>query len=568
MKMLKGRNMIIAVLIFSIASLIIQSAQIFSNGYILGVDSIFHMNRIYETMMQIRTGQFSYFISLFSYEQSGRIVNALYGPGMAYLLGSILLYCKSWIHFQLITSFLINVIGAYGVYKISKKMASSNLFAILVGIIYMSTYFVSSWNVAGSFTGVGNMLIPYVIYYGIEMVTNEHFNFSIVGLGLSMGILLQTHIFSSLLSTLVLAPFIIYALIMTEKKWSFIKNICLSVLIAVFLSLNVWIGMYQVFSENYLLQTVPLDLLQNSVYFSPQAGTSQANIGLFLTVLLFLPLVQTMMNWRNQDNKIRLLVCTGGFFLVLSSRFFPWEFFSRYFPVLESVLQFPSRFIIVPTILFLSSLHVTVRSLKKKNLLVIVIIGMIFSVSNAQNRILDRMGEWRSENVLASPNRKPESISSTELRNSLRNDDLGEIFKIVQKGTSDYLPLKESITNQEFETFDPYSKYWEYVIRPNNQFDKTVEDGQLVISWESDTESDIGIPVFKYHQTVVKDGDTGKEVSYTLSDIGTIIVHSNIGLNKIIVSYPTSSIIMMSIVLALMTLFVCLGSMIFMKLQR
>ncbi len=106
------------------------------------------------------------------------------------------------------------------------------------------------------------------------------------------------------------------------------------------------------------------------------------------------------------------------------------------------------------------------------------------------------------------------------------------------------------------------------MIRPNNQFDKTVEDGQLVISWESDTESDIGIPVFKYHQTVVKDGGTGKEVLYTLSDIGTIIVHSNIGLNKIIVSYPTSSIIMMSIVLALMTLFVCLGSMIFMKLQR
>lgn len=568
MKILNRKSFFRTVLIFAAASLIIQTPQILNKGYILGVDSIFHMNRIYETMMQWKTGEFNYFISLFSFEQSGRIVNALYGPGMSYLLGAILLFCKSWVVFQIFTSFFINVIGAYGIYRISKKLTTSDVLAIMVGIIYMSTYFVSSWNIAGSFTGVGNMLIPYVIYYGIEMMKSKDFKFSIVGLGLSMGLLLQTHIFSSLLATLTLAPFILYAIILTDKKWDFIKSVSISVGIAILLSLNVWISMYKLFKENHLMQTVPLNLAKNAVFFSPQEASSQANIGLVLSILLFLSLFQAIFNWQLIKNNIKLMILVSGFFLFLSSRFFPWQIISEHFPIFESALQFPSRLIIVPTILLLCLISSTNMSNKKQNLFVIVSIAMIFSLSNAQNRVFDRMEEWQSTNVLASPNKKSESVSSEELRNRIKGDDLGAIFKFVKKGTSDYLPLKESITNQEFETFDPYSKYWEYVIRPNNQFDKIVEDGQLVISWESDTESDIGIPVFKYHQTVVKDSDTGKEVSYTLSDIGTIIVHSNIGLNKIIVSYPTSSIIMMSIVLALMTFFVCIGSMIFMKLQR
>lgn len=567
MKISKKKSMVIVILAFAITSLIIQIPQIFNRGFILGVDSIFHMNRIYETMMQIKTGEFNYFISLFSFEQSGRIVNALYGPGMSYLLGVILLFCKSWIHFQIFTSFLVNVIGAYGVYRISKKLDSSDLLAILVGIIYMSTYFVSSWNVAGSFTGVGNMLLPYVVYYGIEMISNKNFAFSSIGLGLSMGLLLQTHIFSSLLATLTLAPFMIYVLISTDKKWIFIKRVCISVSIAILLSLNVWIGMYQVFSENQLLQTVPLDLMQNSVYFSTQAGNSQANIGVLLTILLFLPLFQAIMNWRKLEKSTKLIVSVGGFFLILSSRFFPWAFFSEHFPIFESILQFPSRFIIVPTILFLGSLHLTVISFKKKNLIVLVSIAMIFSLSNAQNRIFNRMEEWQSNNVLASPNKKPESISSDELRNSIKSDNLGAVFDIVHKGTPDYLPLKESIPNQKFESFDPYSKYWEFIIRPNEQFEKKVEDGQLVISWNSDSEMDVNIPVFKYHQTNIKDYTTGKEVQYDLYDIGTIIVDSKVGINKITVSYPTGKGILLSIFTSLIMLIVCVALIIFKQIK-
>lgn len=54
--------------------------QLWTQKMILGADAIFHYNRFYETAEQLRTGNFSYFISIFGFQQSGRIVNAVYGP--------------------------------------------------------------------------------------------------------------------------------------------------------------------------------------------------------------------------------------------------------------------------------------------------------------------------------------------------------------------------------------------------------------------------------------------------------------------------------------------------------
>ncbi len=47
---------------------------------ILGSDVVFHFNRFYETSQQIKEGNFQYFLSIYGFQQSARIVNALYGP--------------------------------------------------------------------------------------------------------------------------------------------------------------------------------------------------------------------------------------------------------------------------------------------------------------------------------------------------------------------------------------------------------------------------------------------------------------------------------------------------------
>ncbi|MFM2490607.1 hypothetical protein ABW365_24770 [Enterococcus avium] len=65
--------------IFLIAGLFVVP-QLWTQKMILGADALFHYNRFYETAEQIKTENFSYFISLFGFQKSGRIVNAVYGP--------------------------------------------------------------------------------------------------------------------------------------------------------------------------------------------------------------------------------------------------------------------------------------------------------------------------------------------------------------------------------------------------------------------------------------------------------------------------------------------------------
>ncbi len=139
-------------------------------------------------MMQLKTGDFSYFISIFGFQQSARIINAVYGPGMAYVMGFILLVTNSWIKFQIVTSFLVNVFGAVGIYRIAFKLSKKSLASILCGCIYMTTSTLASWNISGSFTGIGSMMIPFVLYYGIEMLVNEDHYFSFYRIGTQYGI--------------------------------------------------------------------------------------------------------------------------------------------------------------------------------------------------------------------------------------------------------------------------------------------------------------------------------------------------------------------------------------------
>ena len=71
-----------------------------SGNMILGSDSIFHFNRFYDTSQQIKNLDFHYFISLYGFQESGRIINALYGPLFAYFQGILVLISKNWFTYQ------------------------------------------------------------------------------------------------------------------------------------------------------------------------------------------------------------------------------------------------------------------------------------------------------------------------------------------------------------------------------------------------------------------------------------------------------------------------------------
>ena len=75
---------------------IVMYPQLISHGVILGTDSIFHFNRFYDAAKQIQQFNFSYFQSNYCFQQSGRVINAVYGPLFAYLNGALIGILGTW----------------------------------------------------------------------------------------------------------------------------------------------------------------------------------------------------------------------------------------------------------------------------------------------------------------------------------------------------------------------------------------------------------------------------------------------------------------------------------------
>ncbi|MEG0628883.1 MAG: hypothetical protein RR492_07535, partial [Enterococcus sp.] len=119
--------------------------QLVTHKLILGADALFHYNRFYETAEQIRTGTFSYFISIFGFQQSGRIVNAIYGPIFSYLQGVLVLIAGSWFKYQVISNFFVYLIAGCSLFKLLSYAKVRESTALWSAILFMTTYSINYW---------------------------------------------------------------------------------------------------------------------------------------------------------------------------------------------------------------------------------------------------------------------------------------------------------------------------------------------------------------------------------------------------------------------------------------
>ena len=74
-------------IVFAIVAFILVSYQIQKHTTILVGDGFFHFSRFYDAAMQIKNHNFSYYQMNYGFNQTGRIINGLYGPFFAYLMG-------------------------------------------------------------------------------------------------------------------------------------------------------------------------------------------------------------------------------------------------------------------------------------------------------------------------------------------------------------------------------------------------------------------------------------------------------------------------------------------------
>ncbi|MHA8138303.1 hypothetical protein ACYATM_04545, partial [Lactobacillaceae bacterium Scapto_B20] len=144
-------------LIIAIVALVEIGPQIVTQSFIVGIDSIFHMNRFYDAAMQIKTGHYNYFQSFFGYQQTGRVINALYGPLFAYFNGILLLLVGSWLKFQLLTSWLYLMVAGGLMYHLAIYNRVKRWPAVMVSVMYLLSAPMLSWVSGTQFTGLGAM---------------------------------------------------------------------------------------------------------------------------------------------------------------------------------------------------------------------------------------------------------------------------------------------------------------------------------------------------------------------------------------------------------------------------
>ncbi|WP_283575843.1 hypothetical protein [Limosilactobacillus pulli] len=124
---------------------LLLTGQMITGHGIVGADSVFHYNRFYETYSQLKHLNFSWFQSIYGFNQSGRIVNVVYGPLFAYLNGGLLLLAHSWYQYQIVSSIIIYLIGGFGMYRLLKLLSIRSIIAAMMASFYMTVGWMPRW---------------------------------------------------------------------------------------------------------------------------------------------------------------------------------------------------------------------------------------------------------------------------------------------------------------------------------------------------------------------------------------------------------------------------------------
>ena len=250
------------IIIFFVIALFICGPIILNKTPVLGVDGYFHYGRLYEAAMQIKHLNFS-MLNLYSFQQSGHIVNALYSPFLTYLFGALLLIAGSWLKLQIVLDVLVLFIAGYTTYFVSRKIGFSKNMSIGLGTIYLSTNAVASFLIVSGWRSIGLAFLPLIILPMIDMLNG---NFKLKNsflLALVVSLQVQGHLLSAAFAIPVLIAAFVVGFFQTHKKWLMIRYLLIAIITAIILCLNTILPYLQLTAHNVLVPPTQIDVTSN-----------------------------------------------------------------------------------------------------------------------------------------------------------------------------------------------------------------------------------------------------------------------------------------------------------------
>ncbi len=524
----KYKNKIIDYLIPIILSLVIATVLIWTelttrSGLTLD-DTAFHFHRFYDTYQQIQNHNFSYFQMNYGMGESGRIVNALYGPFFAYLMGSLLLFCSSWLRFQILITYLIFLVGGLGIYRLSRKVKISQVVSSIVTALFLTTGYIAYWPRSNAFNSWGAVLIPFVLIQGINLLNNHKTRFSWISLGIVMAIVAQIHLLSTFFSILALIPFFIYGLVLSENKRQMWIDVFKAVGLFIVLTANVWGAFLLLYPTNQMASPIDYSPVLTAVNLSV-AGTSTMWTSITeVTLLLFIvQLIYVIFNFKS--SKLNTFVTLEGLvFLYLSSNLFPWQFVKDTLPAVTGYLQFPNRFTVVAyPLLFLGiglTLNELIKSHGKK-------LGMIASALAIVLVLFNVRADFNEINNNITYNK-----GITSNAKEMKEKGLAPYINKVEINSPDYLPVRKKIKSSDIT-----GMLMNMSPQKNNFEQKALSNGRLELTWKDSTSKVTILPIFIYKQSELSLNN--KVIKPKVNEIGMPQVQSRKGKNTAILSFKT-----------------------------
>ncbi|MDN6572315.1 MAG: hypothetical protein L0L22_15110 [Staphylococcus equorum] len=541
------RQILLALFIFAVAAFLMVSPQLFKHSLILGNDVMFHFNRYFEAYKQIQTGQFNFIQSIFSFDQSGRIINALYGPDFAYLQGLLMFATKNWFRYQLLTSFLCFFIAGGAMFSLARRAQLKYELTIFVSLLYMSSTMISYYALSQNMTSWGAAFAPFIYLPAIRAIKDPEKPIKPIELALavtSLGFIHNLTLFIGILSS---APFYVVGFLKTKKKKKMIINFSLAVLITILLNINTLIGFIDVYFSNQLVSPWLFDeMLENTVRFST-GDNEWGELGLIFSSIMLFQIIYLFSNWKKSSTLEKLFTVIGGFFLLVSSNFLPWDDIPQNFEFFQ-VIQFPRRFALVSYIFLLIAFVFSLEKLtknfnqsKKKVMTSCLWVISFLMISNVSLDILQKAEAWESDNPLSPGNNEEWLLTEDpdEIRQGFTSGRYEDVFKIISKATPDYLPFPEEMTQEELVEQSGYQMYNKQIIHNELDVDKSVDqNNRLTLTWDSNGEEESILPVIVYSRSsVLFNGQSYEASEINKTNIGAPILNSQKGTNELTVGY-------------------------------
>lgn len=529
----KSRERLWVSLFIIVFAILLVTPQLFTRKVILGSDSIFHYNRFYEAAMQLKNGNFSYFLSLYGFQQSGRIVNTLYGPFFAYLQGGLILISGTWFRYQIVSRVLLHILAESSMYALLKQCKVKTSIALSLGLLYATTFSIQYWTMRQGFSSWGAALLPYCFIPAIHYVFYQRVDQ--VRLALSMALIFQVHVLSALMLVMMYLPFYIYTFVKVtaSKKKETIVKVLIAVILFLLLTVNVWGVLLYLRGANHLLDPfINREIGKNGI-----DGTARYWLytPISLMVLLILQFIYAIVNWKKLARWKRILHFIYFVFFFLSTGLFPWQYLVENGNTFAELIQFPFRFFVPATILLLAITGLTVTRFVnwRKSIAVLLFafagVGLIQNIMDTTDRVKSAAQDGELISIVKHTYVEGDyqTISLT-----MNDSDLSQFLNLVVKPTPDYVPIYGTIGKQN--TYDLYYKN----IVTNQRTEKLIEDNYLVLTWQADEGEELNLPIVVYKDSILT--LNGKELDkddYNLSTIGTPTVSSQEGKNKLELRY-------------------------------